>query len=62
MLKLFVAAQLRLAELRDREEGQAMAEYALIIALVAVLLIGTLILFKDSLVNTFGDITSRLNA
>ena len=51
---------LRAIAVRDREEGQAMAEYGIIIALVAVLLIGTLVLFKDALVSTFTDISARL--
>jgi pilus assembly protein Flp/PilA len=51
---------LRALAVRDREEGQAMAEYGIIIALVAVLLIGTLVVFKDALISTFTDISSRL--
>jgi pilus assembly protein Flp/PilA len=51
---------LRAITVRDREEGQAMAEYGIIIALVAVLLIGTLLLFKDALIGTFTDINARL--
>ena len=38
------------------ESGQGMTEYGLIIALVAVLLIGTLGLFKDRLVKMFQGI------
>ncbi len=51
---------LRALAVRDREEGQAMAEYGIIIALVAVLLIGTLIIFKDALVSTFTTISGSL--
>ncbi|MCW2964117.1 MAG: Flp/Fap pilin component [Actinomycetia bacterium] len=43
-----------------REEGQTMAEYGLLIALIAVLLIGTLVLFKGALVNTFTSVTNSL--
>ena len=43
-----------------REEGQTMAEYGLLIALIAILLVGTLILFKGALVNTFTTITNSL--
>ena len=39
------------------ESGQGMTEYGLIIALVAVLLIGTLTAFKDKLVTLFNGIT-----
>lgn len=38
------------------EEGQGLSEYALIIALVAVLLVGSLIAFKDKIVDVFNDI------
>jgi Flp/Fap pilin component. len=52
---------LRAITVRDREEGQAMAEYGIIIALVAVVLIATLVLFQGGLKNTFDTITAKLN-
>jgi pilus assembly protein Flp/PilA len=51
---------LRALAVRDREEGQAMAEYGIIIALVAVLLIATLLVFKNALISTFTDISNSL--
>ncbi|WHY76786.1 Flp family type IVb pilin [Neobacillus sp. WH10] len=42
------------------EEGQALTEYGLIIALVSVLLAGSLILFKDQLVKVFDNIKTAL--
>ena len=44
-------------KLWKEEEGQGMTEYGLIIALVSVLLIGTLVAFKDKLVAVFTGIT-----
>ena len=38
------------------EEGQGMAEYGLIIALVAVLLIGALTAFKEDIAGVFTNI------
>jgi len=38
MLKFFVAAQNKLAELRN-EEGQTMAEYGVVLAVITVLLV-----------------------
>jgi pilus assembly protein Flp/PilA len=38
------------------EDGQAMAEYGLIIALVAVLLIASILVFKDALASVFQSI------
>ena len=43
-----------------REEGQTMAEYGLLIALVAILVIGAITLFKNGLVSTFSSIASNL--
>ncbi|HEY8644494.1 MAG TPA: Flp family type IVb pilin [Gaiellaceae bacterium] len=43
-----------------REEGQTMAEYGLLIALIAILLVASLLLFKDALVSTFTSITNSL--
>lgn len=45
MLKLYTALSTRFAALRDREEGQTMAEYGVILVLIAVAavaIIGTL--------------------
>ncbi len=39
MLKFFVAAQNKLAELRN-EEGQTMAEYGVVLAVITVVLVG----------------------
>jgi pilus assembly protein Flp/PilA len=41
-MTMFVKAQLWLAELRTREEGQSLVEYALILALISVVAIGAL--------------------
>jgi Flp pilus assembly pilin Flp len=37
MLKIFTALQLRVMDLRDRQEGQTFAEYGLILALIAII-------------------------
>ena len=41
MLQLFVSIQNRLAGLR-REEGQTMAEYGVVLAVIAVVIVGAL--------------------
>lgn len=43
-----------------REEGQTMAEYGLLIALVAILLIGAIGLLTGALQGTFGAIANAL--
>lgn len=52
-LKLVNAAE-------SREEGQGLVEYALIIALVAVLLVGALGLLRAGVEDTFTTITGSL--
>jgi pilus assembly protein Flp/PilA len=41
-MTMFLKTQLWLAGLRDREEGQSLVEYALILALISVVAIGAL--------------------
>jgi pilus assembly protein Flp/PilA len=59
MLALIVSLQNRLASLR-KEEGQAMVEYGLIIALIAILLVVSLTFLKDELVGIFNTIGNAL--
>ncbi|MFZ3101529.1 MAG: Flp family type IVb pilin [Desulfitobacteriaceae bacterium] len=51
----------KLLELFTEEEGQGMTEYGLIIALVAVVLIAAIVLFRDSIVGVFDRATKGLN-
>lgn len=60
MSKLNLWAMNKLAEIRGREEGQGLVEYALIIALVAVLLVGALTALQGGIGGTFGEITGSL--
>lgn len=43
------------------EEGQGMVEYGLIIALVAVVVIGAITLLSGGISNTFNKATANLN-
>ena len=43
-----------------REEGQTMAEYGLLIALIAILLVTAIGLFRGALVTTFTNIANNL--
>ncbi|MBI3967495.1 MAG: Flp family type IVb pilin [Chloroflexi bacterium] len=49
-----------ISQLLARREGQGLVEYALIIALVAILLIGALILMKNQISGTFSTIVDSL--
>ena len=42
MLRMYVGLQTWVASIRDREEGQALVEYALILALIAVVSLAVL--------------------
>jgi Flp pilus assembly pilin Flp len=59
MLRLLTAFQSRIV--RD-EEGAGMVEYALLVALIGVLLVAVLIALKDGISNTLGDATTVLNS
>jgi Flp pilus assembly pilin Flp len=48
MLKLFVSIQNRIAELRD-EEGQTMAEYGVVLAVITLVIVATLLLLSGAI-------------
>jgi pilus assembly protein Flp/PilA len=54
MLKLFINMKLAMARLFDEEEGQGLTEYALILALIAIIAIAALSLLG-------GKVTSALS-
>jgi pilus assembly protein Flp/PilA len=47
-------------KVQNRERGQGLVEYALIIALIAILLVGALTLLKNQLSGVFSTISSSL--
>ncbi len=51
-----------LAKFWNDESGQGLTEYALIIALVAVGLIGILVLFRNEIGNVFNRAKTELNS
>ena len=60
MLKLFVSLQSRVMELRDRQEGQAFAEYGLLLAIVAIGLLVVLAVFRNALIGVFNTVANAL--
>lgn len=48
-------------ELKKKEHGQALSEYAIVIGVVAVIIIATLVLFRGALTNLFTRIINYLN-
>jgi len=53
-------ANLMVAALRDREEGQALVEYALLLSLIAVVSIGILTALGTSVSSIFSSVNSAL--
>ena len=61
MIRLLpMRAYLKVLALRDREEGQALVEYALLLALIAVVSIGVLTALGQSVSSIFSSINSSL--
>ena len=55
-LRFYLAA----TALRDREEGQALVEYALLLALIAVVSIGILTTLGTSVSSIFSQVNAKL--
>ena len=55
-LRIYLAA----TALRDREEGQALVEYALLLALIAVVSIGILTTLGTSVSSIFSKVNDKL--
>ena len=49
------------ARLRDRDEGQGLVEYVVLIALIALTLFAALLFFSDQLGDVFSEITNIIN-
>jgi pilus assembly protein Flp/PilA len=58
--KLFSRAYLAVASLREREEGQALVEYALLLSLIAIVSIGILTTLGTNVSQIFSKITAAL--
>ena len=56
LLKLYVSLQ----TLMMQEEGQDLVEYALVLALVSVLAVGTLTKLSGAVTSVFADITTQI--
>ena len=57
---LSMRAYLAVVALRDREEGQALVEYALLLALIAVVSIGILTTLGGQVSGIFSKISAKL--
>ena len=55
-----IRAYLAVSALRDREEGQALVEYALLLALIAVVSIGILTTLGNNVSSIFSKVNAKL--
>lgn len=60
MSNLIAKLYIRALTIRDREEGQAMAEYGIILALIAVVVIGTVAALGKEILSAFQSIVDGL--
>ena len=59
---LVVRARVALEDLRNREEGQGLVEYVVVIALIALLMFAALLFFTDILGDVYSQIGNILDA
>jgi pilus assembly protein Flp/PilA len=60
MLKLFINMKLAVARLFDEEEGQGLTEYALILALIAIIAIAALTLLGGKVTDALSTVGNSL--
>jgi Flp pilus assembly pilin Flp len=60
MTKLYTFIQSLAAVARDTERGQTMAEYAVVLAVVTIAIIGALALLAGGIQSTLSSVTSTL--
>ena len=61
MLKLFVSFQNRLPDFRN-EEGQTMAEYGVVLAVITLVIVATLLLLSGAINTALEEVTSSPGA
>jgi Flp pilus assembly pilin Flp len=60
MLRTYILFQSLFADLRQRESGQTMAEYAIVLAVIAVVLVAALTYLSGGIRGTLSKVTSDL--
>ena len=60
MMKLFVSLQNRLADLRN-EEGQTMAEYGVVLAVITLVIVATLLLLSGAINTALSKVITTLS-
>ena len=62
LLQLAVSVRTRIATFRDREDGQTMAEYALILAGIAILVLLMVVFLGGEIRELFGETGSSIES
>jgi pilus assembly protein Flp/PilA len=57
---MFLKMYLKLQDLMNREEGQDLVEYALVLALISIAAVASLKTLANAVVNVFNNITGDL--
>jgi Flp pilus assembly pilin Flp len=60
MIKTYAYLQSMAVSLRDRESGQTMAEYAVVLAVITVAILATLALLAGGIKSALSSVTSKL--
>ena len=60
MLKLFVSLQNSLFALRNNEEGQTMAEYGVVLAVITLVIVATLLLLSGAINTALNKVVTVL--
>ena len=60
MLKFFVAAQSYAMDIRDRQEGQTMAEYGVVLAVITIGAVAVFTLLAGGITNAIDEVISHL--
>jgi len=60
MLKLFVSLQNSLFALRNNEEGQTMAEYGVVLAVITLVIVATLLLLSGAIDTALNKVVTVL--
>jgi Flp pilus assembly pilin Flp len=60
MIRFYAFFQSFLAEARESEKGQTMAEYAVVLAVITVAIVATLILLAGGINKTLSSVTGNL--
>jgi Flp pilus assembly pilin Flp len=60
MIKTYTYLETLLHSLRNREGGQTMAEYAVVLAVITVAIVATLVLLAGGITKTLSSVTTKL--